>query len=368
MRLKTLTLLNFRNYRDLRLEIPPEGVSLYGPNGAGKTNLLEAIHLLCTARSQRGAQKGAMIAADASQAFVEGEFDAGDGALGSRTYSFAFDRSGASILKINDRKIGTISEWFGSRAVVSFSTDDVALVYGSPEERRRFLDMLISQSDREFLDALIEYRKNLALRNRLLKISDDDLLFRVYEERMAEAGAVIVERRREAVGELQKSGADFYREICGGKESISMSYEEGFVAEYLEKTDWKNVFLSMLSERREGDRMTGFSTCGPHRDDIRLLIEERAAKSFASQGQCRSLALSLKLSSVNRLSQSAGTNVIILFDDAVSELDAERCGRVYSLIGNRGQLFIAAPEPATARGIMRKLRIGEGGTLSECAR
>jgi DNA replication and repair protein RecF len=343
MPLKKLHCRNFRNYRELSVEFPPGGAFLTGANGSGKTNLLEAIHLLCTARSQRAASKLEMIATDEEVATLEGEFGGGDAGEPVTTYFFSFDRAGNSMLKVDGRKIGTFSEWFGTRPVVSFATSDTDLVYGSPEVRRRFLDILISLVDREYLVALIDYRKNLSLRNKLLKTSGDEILCAIYEENMAASGGVIVEKRRETLSLLEREGRLVYREIGGGSEEFSLRYEPGFRADFSSKIAWKNVFFRVLSERRKCDREMGFSSCGPHRDDIRLFIDARPAKSYASQGQCRSIALSMKLSAMRCLASKGADKIIILFDDAVSELDPDRTARVFSLIENRGQVFVASP-------------------------
>ncbi len=343
MPLRRLQCRNFGNYKESAVEFPAGGAFLSGANGSGKTNLLEAVHVLCTARSQRAASKAEMIATDAECASLEGEFDNDDGGEPRTAYFFSFDRAGNSMLKVNDRKIGNLSEWFGSRPVVSFATGDTDLVYGPPEVRRRFLDILISLVDKEYLIALIEYRKNLSLRNKLLKTSGDELLCAMYEETMAASGSVIVEKRVETLSGLEGEGGRFYREIGGRSEEFSLAYEPGAQADFSGKNAWKNVFLSMLSERRNCDREMGFSSCGPHRDDVRFFIDSRTAKSYASQGQCRSIALSLKLSAMSRLEAKGARKIIILFDDAVSELDPARTARVFSLIENRGQVFIASP-------------------------
>jgi DNA replication and repair protein RecF len=167
---------------------------------------------------------------------------------------------------------------------------------------------------------------------------------------MAASGSVIVEKRLAAIASLGSEGAGNYREIGGNKEEFSLVYEPGAKTDFSSKIAWKNVFFSMLSERRKSDRETGFSSCGPHRDDIRLFIDARPAKSYASQGQCRSIALSLKLSALRFLEARGTEKIIILFDDAVSELDRYRAQRVFSLIRKRGQVFIASPtgEPGVA--------------------
>jgi DNA replication and repair protein RecF len=396
MILQKLNLINFRSYRELSISFPPEGALFEGLNGAGKTNLLESIHLLCTGRSQRGAARGDMISHGEDSAYVEGEFletiggyrddiampiigdDANPtSAIGinptniidispfiaaepSPPYSsqpishnfrivsaaLGFSRDKRVVMKRDGVEVGSFSEWFGERPVVSFGTDDLELVYGAPEARRKFLDMLICQMDRGYLDALASYRKNMACRNALFGRTDDGTLFEVYERAMAVAASTLVFRREEVVKELRECQANFYAEISGGRESAGLEYVPKIKQKndnFYDVLEWQNVYLNTLAESRKRDAELMFTAHGPHRDDLRFLLGGRPAKSYASQGQCRSFALSLKLGSALLLERSRGCGMIFLIDDAVSELDAERTERVYPLLEGRGQIFIATP-------------------------
>ena len=305
-----------------------------------------------------------MIRSEAETASVEGTLAAGEGDAARTVYFFSFDRGGNSLMTINSRAVASAADWFGMQAIVSFATKDTELVYGAPDERRRFLDLFISLLDKEYLKALVEYRKNLALRNKLLKTSDDEVLFGIYEEMMAETGAIVVEKRIAAIAELAGESGPMYREISGSREAFSLRYEPGFRHDFSSKNAWKNVFLTMLSERRKSDRELGFSSCGPQRDDVQFSIDGKTAKGFASQGQCRSLVLSLKLGAMRALEKKSKGPVIILFDDAVSELDPERTSRVFSLIEKRGQLFIASPGGPPPISGMRHLRVAAGAVAA----
>ena len=348
MFLQKLRLLNFRSYEELSIAFPPQGALLEGVNGAGKSNLLESIYLLCTGRSQRSASRGAMIRHEQDSAFVEGEFC--DGAGQTVTASLGFSRDKKIIMKRDDVAVNSFSEWFGERPVVSFGSDDLHLVYGAPEIRRRFLDMLICQMDRAYMEALARYRRSLACRNALLGKSNDTVQFEIYEQEMAEAGAELVFRRMEVIEKLSVHLRDFYAQISADAERAAMEYQPNFKCGFNSKNEWKNVYLSLLGERRKKDCEQGFTGSGPHRDDLRFLLDRKLTKTFASQGQCRSFALSLKLGSVLILEQHKqdSSTMIFLVDDAVSELDSGRTCRVYPLLEGRGQIFIATPQCTVA--------------------
>ena len=342
MHLKKLTLQNFRSYPELSIEFPPEGALLEGLNGAGKSNLLEGIHLLCTGRSQRGAARSDMIAHGQEAAYVEGEFcaTANDDPVSA---AIGFSRDRKVVMKRGGEEVRSFSEWFGERPVVSFGTDDLELVYGAPEGRRKFLDMLISQTDRAYLDALASYRRGMACRNALFGRTDDPAQYEIYERAMAESGALLVSRRVEIAGELEALAAGFYAEISGGGEAAGMEYISKLKCDSACINGWQNLYLNTLAERRKRDAELMFTAHGPHRDDLRFLLGGRPAKAYASQGQCRSFALSLKLGSAALLERRREGGMIFLIDDAVSELDPERTSRAYPLLEGRGQIFIATP-------------------------
>jgi len=261
-----------------------------------------------------------------------------------------FSRDKKIVMTRDGAEVGAFSEWFGERPAVSFGTDDLELMYGAPEARRKFIDMLLCQTDRAYLEALTSYRRSMACRNALLGRTEDAVQFEVYEQAMAAAGAELVFRRAEAVGELALLLADFYGRISDCKESAGAAYAQNFKCEINTVYEWRNIYLESLAERRKRDAELMFTACGPHRDDLRFTLDGKPAKSFASQGQCRSFALSLKLGSVLLLERRKRDSMIFLIDDAVSELDPERASRVYPLLQGRGQIFIATPRCQTEIG------------------
>lgn len=340
MNLFRLQLTTFRNYQSLQLLFPEEGAIFEGINGSGKTNILEAIYILCTGRSQRGSKRSEMINFGSDNTYIEGEFKEKDR---SAVASMGFSRDKKVIMKYDGVVVKKFTEWFGKRPVISFGTDDLQLVNGTPELRRRFIDILCSQIDSEYLTSLITYKHYLSCRNQILNSNLDRIQCEIYEQQMAHSGAEIFIKRKEIISFLGSFLQDYYREISGNRESAALLYEPSVSCECSSKKEWKNVFYELLKERRNRDLETGFSTVGPHRDDIRFLLNQKPSKTYGSQGQCRSIVLSLKLSSVSCLEYFRQDKMIFLIDDALSELDQDRTSRVLPLIEDKGQVFIATP-------------------------
>jgi DNA replication and repair protein RecF len=360
MRISSLTLTSFRNYASLSLQLPADGALLCGLNGSGKTNLLEAIHVLCLGRSQRGATRTEMIQHGQDAGCVEGEF-AGANLAVQTTARIGFSRDKRVSMSLGGQKVGSFGEWFGHAAVVSFGPYDLELVVGPPAHRRRFLDMLICQVDGGYLDHLAAYHKALQNRNRLLVERGDEALMEVLETQMSRHGSYLCAKRREIASFCQPLFASFYAKISGEKEAGSMAYRCSVPGENAGTSDWEIVFSNLLKNKRKQDVGVGFTTVGPHRDELVFQLDKKPARSFASQGQCRSLALSLRLSSVSCIEQLKKDTMIFLVDDAFSELDDARISYVYPLLRSRGQVFMATPSERTPVQVdLSRFRVEQG--------
>lgn len=363
MNLHRLQLNTFRNYNTLELFFPEEGAVFEGINGSGKTNILEAIYILCTGRSQRGAKRSEMINFGSQNTFIEGEFRYRDT---TTLASMGFSRDKKIIMKLDGVVVKSFTQWFGQRPVISFGVDDLQLISGGPEIRRRFIDILCSQIDSEYLSSLVMYRHFLSCRNQILNSNFDRLQCEIYEEQMAEKGAEIITKRNEILKFLMPLLRDYYREISGNREIAGLAYEPSVSCECSSKKEWKNVFYEMLKERRKRDLETGFSTVGPHRDDIRFFLNQKPSRLYGSQGQCRSIVLSLKLSSISCIEHFRQEKMIFLIDDALSELDQDRTSRVLPLIENKGQVFIATPIlNSPSRKSLLKCKVSDGMVTTE---
>ncbi len=359
MYLSHLRLRDFRNIHSVELELPPDGALFLGPNGSGKTNLLEAVHLLCTGRSQRGAERRQMIRHGESACFVEGVFHSEDHDV-IRSSAIGFSRDRKVSMMRDGHPVGTLSAWFGHGLVISFSPEDISLISGSPRHRRRFLDIVISQIDQKYLEELMSYRQSLLNRNQLLTKGITDAQLDIYEERMAGDGAGIYHKRQEVLLNLATHFSRFYAEISQNRESAEISYSPSISGFSGSEIEWKNVFLDQLRSSRQKDVCLGFSSVGPHRDDVKISLNSRLAKGYGSQGQCRSLALSLRLSSVFCTEQYRKEKMIFLVDDAFSELDHGRVQSAYPLLEDRGQVLLTSPGPALVGAEKTQFSVSDG--------
>ena len=350
MYISRLRLDNFRNYKDLSLNIPEKGALFTGPNGSGKTNLLEAVFLLCTARSQRGSPRGDLIRFSSDYSYVEGVFSKKESGAATQV-SIGFNREQKVSMKMNDCAISSFSQWLGNGMAVSFGPDDLKLVQGAPRERRSFLDIFISQIDPAYLESLILYKKNLIQRNHLLSKRCSDAQLDAYEEAMVLHGAPVFAKRQEVCTAMAPVFTNFYSEISGDSESAAMEYRPSIRCGSGAEKDWKKEFYNGLVNAKNKDIQNGYSSVGPHRDDMQFFVDKNDARAFASLGQCTTISLSLRMSSVLVSGHYRNEAMIFLFDDAVSYLDAMRTSRVFPLLERRGQLLITAPsnrEPLVA--------------------
>jgi DNA replication and repair protein RecF len=340
MHLSRLVVENFRNYASVSLDFLPPGAVFYGLNGSGKTNLLESIFFLCTARSHRQATRDAMIGFSSDFSYIDGLFSSADG-LTNKPVSIGFSRDKKVSMKAGGLSITSVSQWFGHGTVIPFGPEDIKLVQGHPRERRSFIDIIMCQTDRDYLNNLISYKKNLSQRNALLSRHIDDMQLSVYEKTMVEHGAAIFLKRRETIDFMKPLFTEYYGEISSGGECADLEYKPSVQCDSHTLNDWKNVFYSCLDKAKKIDLMRGFSSVGPHRDDLLITIGGKEAKSFASQGQCTTLTVSLRMCSILYGEKRQKDTLIFLVDDALTFLDGERTSKVLPLLKGKGQIFFA---------------------------
>jgi DNA replication and repair protein RecF len=357
--LDRLTLHHFRNLHGLDARFAP-GINLIaGPNGHGKSNLLEAVHFLALAHSARTRKDKDLIAWNApAESGGAGFVIRGEAVIGTREHVQSVEyREGGSRVKVEGLESRRLGDLLGHLLLVAFTPEDLDLLRGGPQERRRFLDVLLCQLDPSALDVLRRYRMALRQRNAALRWNlrgEEEALLDAYEATLAEAGATIVFRRREWVEKLAPTAAGFYREIVGesagenrggsggGAETLSLALSGR--PDALEAPSLLAEMLSTrLRESRARDRENGLTSVGPHRDDLLSFLDEKSVRDFASQGQKRSVALALKLAAARLLEETSGLPPILILDDVFAELDPGRRERFGALIAGRGQAFIATP-------------------------
>ena len=344
MIIQELTLRNFRNYEETVLT-PHEGVNLFfGANGSGKTNLLEAIHYCALGKSHRITGDQSVVRVGESFA-VCGVSVLSCGVRRDITVRLVPNESNKKIILVDRKQIRRFSDMMGCLQCVIFSPEGLGLIREGPSMRRRYLDMMISQINRGYFIALQQYRSGLEQRNALLKNMRADPrkgagLLEVFEQAMAAPAAVIVAARKKVIGLLSGLAAETYQSISGkSDEEFQAAYHSAF-------RDAENVegeFIRLQLENREEDLRLGITTAGPHRDDLNLSLNRKNMKVFASQGQIRTAALSLKLAQMKALREISGEAPVLLLDDVMSELDRDRRMRLVSEISGY-QTFITCTD------------------------
>ena len=318
MRLRTLSLRDFRSYEEADLELASGLTAVLGPNGEGKTNLLEAIAWLATLESFRGAPTDALVRDGAPFAVIRAEGERDGRAL---TLEAQLTPNGRNRVQVNRQPLRRARDLLGSLQVTVFAPDDLVLVKGGPAERRRFLDdVLVGLHPKH--DALRgEVERVLRQRNALLKQAggrlSDDVAFTldVWDEKLAAAGEGLASARRDLLDRLTPVLADTYDALARRPVAVVARYEAAWAAQGL---------AGALATARSDDVRRGISTVGPHRDELALVLDGRPARTHASQGEQRSLALALRLAAHRVLTESAGTPPVLLLDDVFSELDPDR--------------------------------------------
>jgi DNA replication and repair protein RecF len=364
MHLRHLLLTNFRNYASAELDLGPGVVLFLGENAQGKTNLLEAIALLATGRSERAATDADHIAwsvREDPQPFARVAGVAERGGHGVSVELAVIGRAGAhgnlvasKRLKLNGvgrRAVDVV----GAITAVLFTTDDMELVKGSPSGRRRYLDVMLSQVDRAYSRALPRYMKVVAQRNALLKrIQDgaarrDELAY--WDEELARDGATLLSARAGAVDALARAAAEAHAGLSGEQERFELAYAPRFVDGWLPPAiaaagpaEIARVLLEKLQATQARDVAAGVTLSGPHRDDLSMAIGGEPAAAFASRGQQRTAALALRLAEARLLLDRTGERPLLLLDDVLSELDESRRASVLAAI-DADQVLITSPDP-----------------------
>ena len=328
MRIEELKLRNFRNYEELILHPHPDVNLFYGRNGSGKTNLLEAIHYAALGRSHRVSNDAGIIRN--GENFASSTVTIANH-LGLREVSLHFhrDQNQKKEIMIDRKKIQKFSELMGCLRCVIFSPEDLDLIKEGPSLRRRYMDMMISQINRKYFVALQHYRNGMEQRNAVLKNfrmnpASDASMLSVFEEAMAGSAAEIIRERRRIIAILSDLARNTYFRVSDTDEQFSVQYQSSVKDE----DEIENALCRMYYDHREEDIRSGLTSVGPHRDDLILMLNGRPMKIFASQGQIRTGALSLKLSQMSILRDLSGEEPVLLLDDVMSELDRNRRTRL----------------------------------------
>lgn len=344
MILRKLSILNYKNIREATLELSPKMNCFIGQNGVGKTNVLDAVYYLSFCRSASNPIDSQVIRHDEPFCMIEGEYsenseysEYSEYSENSELISVGMKRGQKKHFKRNKKEYKRLSEHIGLIPLVVVSPSDTLLIEGGSEERRRLMDMVISQYDRSYIDALSRYNNALQQRNTLLKQEDpapDPMLLQIWEEQMAEAGELIYHRRAAFVQELVPLFQQFYDKISSGREMVGL--------DYLSHCQ-RGPLLEVIQRDRHKDLAVGFSLHGIHRDDLVFTLGGHPMKREGSQGQNKTYAIALKLAQFDFLKRTASqTTPLLLLDDIFDKLDAERVEQIVHLVSGDafGQIFI----------------------------
>lgn len=320
MHIKNLYLKNFRNYGEERFDFSPALNVLFGKNAQGKTNCAEAVFYLCTGTSMRARRDKQMI--------KEGQTSANIGCVCSGRYGdIAIDavigESGREI-RVNGNKISRNADLLGNVYAVFFSPQELRLIQDGPDERRRFLNISISQLSKSYYTALSRYNKILEQRNNLLKNRDISLVMDtlpVWDIQLCRYAAEIAVRRTEYLKKLSPLAEEAHAYLTDGQEKLEISPEKKYKGN---EEELSARLFDELSNNYDRDIRLGYTASGPHRDDLDITINGQDAKNFASQGQTRTAALAIKLAEVNIFKEACGEYPVLILDDVMSELDLPR--------------------------------------------
>lgn len=357
MRIKNLFLKNFRNYADETFAFDGGINVLYGKNAQGKTNCAEAVFYLCTGTSPRARKEKQLIRAGEEAAFIRADAESRFGSVRIEADIYENKRE----IRINGVKIGKNADLLGNINGVFFSPSELRLVQDGPDERRRFLNVSISQMSKSYYTALIRYNKILEQRNALLKNRDISLVFEtlpVWDAQLCRYAAEIVEKRSEYISMLAPAAQEKHAFLTDGAEKLEIFSEKKY-------PEGKEEIAQKLEEdfaaNYERDVRLGFTASGPHRDDLKILIGGEEARVFGSQGQARTAALAIKLAEVDIFKKISGEYPVLILDDVMSELDLARRRKLLAQIdGVQTILTCTHTEKVLFGRTVNKIRIADG--------
>lgn len=332
MILQSLLLTNFKNIASAALDFSPKINCFLGNNGMGKSNLLDAIYFLSFTKSFARLPEAMLIRRGEDFAILNGRY-LRNGAEEEINVGL---RAGArKSFKRGGKEYKRISSHIGLFPAVMVAPADHVLVTGSAEERRRFIDMIISQADMPYMEALMRYNQALEQRNRMLRDGfDDPMLYESVEMIMAAAADLIRRRRRENIDLIKDIFAKYYNEISGSAESVTL--------EYVMSGDKYGSLERAFEQTRTRDCILKYTSVGPHRDDIAFTLDSMPVRQTASQGQCKTFTIALRLAQFEFLRRSTARTPLLLLDDIFDKLDATRVERIMQIVGRDefGQIFI----------------------------
>lgn len=350
MILKALSLINYKNFESASFKLDSKINCFVGDNGVGKTNILDAIYHLSFGKSYFNPITTQNIKHDAEFFVIEGVYDKLDR---EEKVMVSAKRGQKKVLKRNSKVYERFSDHIGFLPLVIISPADRDLIIEGSETRRKFMDGVISQSDKNYLNDLIAYNKTLSQRNALLKYFAANHTFNpdtlaIYNEQMDTLGVRIFEKREKFLEKFTPIFQERYAAISGGREEVKLKYKSQLK---------ENTLSKLFEENLTKDRALQYTTAGIHKDDLSFKIEGHQIKKFGSQGQQKSYLIALKLAQFDFIKQQSATTPLLLLDDIFDKLDENRVTQIIALVNdeNFGQLFISDTHPERTESIVKEI-------------
>jgi DNA replication and repair protein RecF len=350
MWLKNITLLNFKNYSDANVSFSPTVNAFVGDNGAGKTNLLDAIHYLCLCKGYFNPIDTQQIKTNEDLFMIQGDFERQGK---NEKITCGVKRNQKKQFKRNKKEYDKLANHIGLFPLVMISPYDTNIIMEGSEERRRFMDNVISQTDSQYLDELILYNKHLLNRNALLKQiavtrSYDPSLLEIYNDQLVASGLKIFNKRQDFMVHFIPLFNKYYEFLTGGNEEVGLQYQSQLTG---------SSFEQLLIQAVEKDKVLERTTVGLHKDELIFSISDMPLKKFGSQGQQKSFVIALKLAQYAYLQKHKGFKPLLLLDDIFDKLDDNRVSKLMEMVSHHdfGQIFITDTGKDRVLGIFEKI-------------
>ncbi len=350
MRLTTLKIQHFRNHRESSFEFGEGANILLGDNGHGKTNVLEAISYLCLTKSFYATSDILAVSLGADLFEVEGVFLSDAGRESKLRVAYQ-PSTGEKVVTLNKQRVEPLSSIVGKFPIVISSPEHTPITTGGPSERRRFVDFVVSQASAAYFQTLLEYRRVLKHRNKLLldgRLYKRDVSDAIgpWDDQLIEHGSSLVERRKRFVDEFRECIVSAYVHLVGEEEGPEILYQPSFSLEPQDdRQEISAKYRQAIAAQSDEERRTGTTLVGPHRDEFLFTINNFELRKFASQGQHKTFLVGLKIGEFYYLKERCKETPVMLLDDIFSELDEHRAGRLLDFVSEMSQIFITSTNP-----------------------
>ncbi|MCF8379991.1 MAG: DNA replication and repair protein RecF [Bacteroidales bacterium] len=352
MHLKKLSLLNFKNYEDIELNFNERINCFVGNNGVGKTNLLDSIHYLSLTKGYFNAIDSQNINHSKEFCVIQGEYER-DGA--QENIYCGIQQNKKKQFKRNKKDYPKLSDHIGLIPLVMVSPSDISLILDGGEERRKFINGVISQYDRLYLESIMNYNRILLQRNKFLKSvagysKPDPAMFEVYDSQLSLYGKVIYEKRKDFIERIVPVFNKFYKRISGEKENVSLKYKSQLA---------ENEMSDLLEMNRAKDLIIQYTSAGIHRDELEMLLGDYPLKKTGSQGQQKTYQLALKFAKFDFIREKSKQFPILLLDDVFDKFDSERVEQIIKVVSEEkfGQIFITDTDEERMKKVLSRLNI-----------